>query len=115
MWIGNAGRTRFGYSPRKHELCEIPGGLPIRVWRRPLVGVLEPPFFQFGLDKLVDDKVDDGLRDAEVGRRDALVEAHDAFGVVDVLDALDGCHAAIGPGEEDRIFEDGMNETRVTI
>jgi hypothetical protein len=45
------------------------------------------------LKSLVDDKVDDGLGDAVVRRRDALVEATHAKPPVRVADALPHCQA----------------------
>ena len=50
---------------------------------------------------LVDDKVDDCLRDAVVGGRDALVEALDARLLVDVVNTL-SCRQTAAPSATNR-------------
>ena len=85
--VSDRGRARFRYGTGHHE--------PQKVWRRSLVAVAVVAELEYSrLDRLVDDEMDDRLRDAEVGGGDALVEASQAVLVINVTYALAYCVVA---------------------
>ena len=92
MRVGKERSDGLRHGSRAHELEEVD--------RRTLVvvEVALSPFAQLSLDAFVDDEVDDRLRDAVVGRRDALVEACNALMSVDGPDAV-GRRQATGAPE----------------
>lgn len=88
MRVGDAGRNCLGNSSSHHELEEIAGGLAF-------VGSAAVVSHQLSLEGLVDDEVDDCLRDAEVGGGDALVEPSQPRLAVDPAHALPRCHPGV--------------------
>lgn len=68
MWIGDARGDRLGHSASDHKFQKIPG-------RFPVVGAMAVMSNELGFERLIDDEMDDSLRNSKIGGSDALVEA----------------------------------------
>ena len=97
--VGKECGDRLRHGPGTHELEEVDRGTFV------VVQVLPSHLAQFSLDALVDDKVDDRLRDAVVGRSDALVEAGDALLAVHRPDAVGSRQAAGAPENNESLVK----------
>jgi len=72
--VGDARGHRLGHGASHHELEEVPRALRVVV-----ACLAAPPCDQLRFNRLVDHKVYHRLRDAKVGRCDALVKAPEAL------------------------------------